>query len=194
MTHSPYSIATAGGASFDFAAPGPEMIDLETIAWHLAREPRWCGNLKWHFSVAQHSLCVAEAIENPSWRIYGLLHDAAEAYTRDLPTPFKQWLVMNGTDFYALERRILKAVWQKFDIVPPTKEISEAVDLADARQLATEARDVVKSPPIGWEAWAKPFPDRLRKMGGEADVRFGIKFAWYMHNAQKAGLAQGMAT
>lgn len=155
-TRSPFWVFTAAGASFDFADPRPEMIDPRALAWQLSGEGRWANNTWFHLSVAQHSLMVARALP-PAWRIYGLLHDAAEAFTRDLSTPFKLWLVSSGADVLALERRILGAVWARFELAAPSAEIAKAVDEADARALATEYRDVVRGKGPDWVPKAPPF-------------------------------------
>lgn len=156
---SPFWVYTAAGLCFDFDNPRPEMIEPRALAWQLSGEGRWANNTHWHLSVAQHSLLVAHAIKNPAHRIYGLLHDAAEAFTRDLPTPFKLWLASQGADVVALERRILQqAVLPHFGLAPMTAEIAEAVDVADARALATEYRDVVRGKGDEWVPKAPPLP------------------------------------
>lgn len=158
-TRSPYWTFTPTGACFDFADPRPEMIHARGLAWSLSGEGRWANNTLWPLSVAQHSLMVAHAIRTPAWRIYGLLHDAAEAFTRDLPTPLKHWLVMQGADVMALERRILcNAVYPHFGLPTPTAEIAAAVDEADARALATEYRDAVMGKGPEWVPSGAPLP------------------------------------
>lgn len=154
---SPFWCYTASGATFDFDNPLPAMIDRRALAWQLSLEGRWANNLYFPYSVAQHSLLVATLIEDPAARIYGLLHDAAEAFTRDLPTPFKLWLLNQGADVPALERRILgQAVFPYFQLPPPTSAIAKAVDHADAVALATEYRDVVKGKGPEWTPKATP--------------------------------------
>jgi len=157
---SPFWVFTAAGICFDFDNPRPEMIEPRALAWQLSGEGRWANNTHWHLSVAQHSLIVANAIPRPEWRIYGLLHDAAESVTRDLSTPFKAWLQAQGADVVGLERRILMAVWERFNLPQPTAEIAAAVDLADARALATEYRDVVKGKGPAWVPSAPPLPGK----------------------------------
>lgn len=156
---SPFWIYTGSGSCFDYENPRPEMIDRRDLAMRLTREGRWAHNTWWHLSVAQHSLLVANAIAEPGWRVYGLLHDAAEAFVRDLPTPFKLWLAKEGADVSGLEHRILNlAIYPHFDLPPPSHEIAQAVDIADARALATEFRDVVKGKGEAWRPRAEPFP------------------------------------
>lgn len=168
---SPFWVYTAAGLCFDFNDPRPEMIERRALAWQLSGEGRWANNTHWPLSVAEHSLTVAYAIKVPAWRIYGLLHDAAEAFTRDLPTPFKLWLASQGADVVALEHRILfNAVLPHFGLPQPTAEIAAAVDLADARALATEYRDVVKGKGPEWVPSGDPLPGRVVKFRHRHDV------------------------
>lgn len=159
---SPHWIFTPAGIAFDYADPRPEMIERRALAWALSLEGRWANNVLFPLSVAQHSLLVASAIREPQFRIYGLLHDAAEAFTRDLPTPFKLWLASQGADVIGLEHRILKAVWTHFGLQLPTPECNQAVDVADARALATEYRDVVKGKGPEWVPPAEPLPQPVK--------------------------------
>lgn len=62
---------------------------LSDIGDALASINRAAGRFKW--SVAQHSMLVA-ALMPEGLRLEGLLHDAHEAYTGDIPTPFVRWL------------------------------------------------------------------------------------------------------
>lgn len=157
-------VFTAAGRAFDFDDPRPDMIDARALACQLSREGRWSNNLHFPFSVGQHSMLVAEAIREPAWRIYGLLHDAAESFTRDLGTPFKDWLLAQGADVRELERKILnQAVFPHFGLPRPTWAIAEAVDIADARVLATEYRDVVQGKdPALWKPSGEPLGRTVR--------------------------------
>ena len=160
---SPFWVYTAAGLPFDFANPSPQMIERRALAWQLSGEGRWANNTQFALSVAQHSLLVAHAINRPEYRIYGLLHDAAEAFTRDLPTPFKLWLKSQGANVQALERRILlEAVLPYFELADPLPEIDRVVDYADARALATEYRDAVAGKGPEWVPSLPPLSTTVR--------------------------------
>ena len=183
---SPFWKVTSSGTAFDFANPTPVMIDIETIAHELALTCRWGGNTEMHYSVAQHSVLVADAIREPSWRIYGLLHDAAEAYIGDVPTPLKAYVATLGADIHGLERRILGCVWQRFGLDAPSKQAAEAVDIADARMLATEYRDVVKGHVSNWTPRAAPINTPIRPMAWpDAEDMFLNRFRGYMELASQ---------
>ncbi len=188
---SPFWVYTAAGRCFDFDNPQPEMIEPRALAWQLSGEGRWANNTHWPLSVAQHSLCVANAIPNPAWRIYGLLHDAAEAFTRDLPTPFKLWLAKCGADVVALEHRILhQAVLPHFGLARPNDEIATAVDRADARALATEYRDAVKGKGPEWVPKGEPLPGKALKFVPRDKVEqdFLTALDCMIRDAHRAGL------
>ncbi len=71
-------------------------IDIEDIAHALARICRFNGHLRYHYSVAEHSVNVAEELKlrgaSKELRLFGLLHDASEAYIADIPRPLKDWI------------------------------------------------------------------------------------------------------
>lgn len=190
---SPFWTYTAAGLCFDFDNPKPEMIGARALAWQLSGEGRWSNNTHWALSVAQHSLIVAEAMAEPAWRIYGLLHDAAEAFTRDLATPFKAWLVRQGADVIGLERRILsEAVYPHFGLPSPSAEIAAAVDIADARALATEYRDVVMGKGREWVPRADPLPGQAIRFQRRdvVEARWLDALETMLRDARRAGLVR----
>lgn len=128
----------------------PQDIDLGRIATSLAHQCRYLGRIGVHFSVAQHSVMVADRLgaEDPErrrrLRAWGLLHDAAEAWIGDIPRPLKERLVYREgdgpeasfLDLGFIEERILKAVSQRFGLPWP---IPEEVSRVDSAMLAAEA-------------------------------------------------------
>lgn len=69
-------------------------FDAESIGHALGMLCRFNGNTRIFYSVAEHSVLVSELMRkvtggNP---YEGLLHDGAEAYLSDIPTPFKRLL------------------------------------------------------------------------------------------------------
>lgn len=63
-------------------------IDLVDIAHGLSNRCRFNGQCKRFYSVAAHSLRVAELVPR-ELRLQALLHDASEAYLFDMPAPLK---------------------------------------------------------------------------------------------------------
>lgn len=73
--------------------PDEEQICIEDIAHSLARQCRFNGHTKKFYSVAEHSINVALKLEFLGFPartvLLGLLHDSAEAYLSDIPSPVK---------------------------------------------------------------------------------------------------------
>lgn len=161
----PYFMTLASGRDFYFSQPAPEMICVRDLAHHLSRLNRWRENLEWaSYSVAQHSLLVAQLCRLPQSRPYALLHDAAEMITGDNITPWKGFMLSLGIDLSAYERRVLKeAIYPAFGLALPTAEIEADVHHADQVAMATEFRDVVAGRG-NWKPSAKPSSNRVRFM------------------------------
>jgi 5'-deoxynucleotidase YfbR-like HD superfamily hydrolase len=78
------------GTRVDLLAPTPAMIRVSDIGEGLAKIPRWLGATDGVFSVAQHSIIVAEEMagfDGPLAALYGLLHDAHEYVIGDITEP-----------------------------------------------------------------------------------------------------------
>lgn len=75
----------------------PKGITIEGIARTLSRIPRFGGHSYHVLSVARHSINVSDGTrakakqrrkaDHPIAALYGLMHDAHEAYIGDIPTP-----------------------------------------------------------------------------------------------------------
>src|SRR3990167_2984266 len=93
-------IQTASGIAFWPLRPRIEDVRIEDIAHALAAVNRFNGHTRVPWSVAEHSLQLTyELVRVGSPRetcLYGLLHDASEAYLCDMPRPLKRAAVMAG--------------------------------------------------------------------------------------------------
>lgn len=92
--------------------PTVEMIRIEDIAGSLAKNCRWGGLIKPHFSVAQHS-CLVSYLAPEELRFAALMHDAAEAYLGDVKKPVK---VLLGSIYYQMEMSFMEVIGEKFQI------------------------------------------------------------------------------
>lgn len=141
-------IQTYSGAAFDYLSPSPDAIHEDDLAYGLARCGRYARQTRHHYSVAQHSVIVAEitaglAPDNAAAQLWAVLHDAHEAYTGDIPTP-----LMNAIRFFSAGRPhpitmiqavIDEAILRKFEIDPAdVRAVSQIVKQADAIALSTE--------------------------------------------------------
>lgn len=175
-------IETFTGAAFTPLSPLHADIWIEDIAHALSNQCRFSGHSKEFYSVAEHCVRVSWALE--AWgededvQLWGLMHDASEAYLVDLPTPLKQSEF--GDAYRAAEAKLMRAICERFSLSEKQPEI---VHVADAVLLATEARDLMPHKPEHWrnlmvrplegeiEPWAarwaeKMFLDRFRELDG----------------------------
>lgn len=141
-------IQTYSGKQFWPIDPRPEDICMEDVAHALSLICRFSGHCRRFYSVAQHSVLVSELVE-PEFALWGLLHDASEAYLSDIARPVKPYLA----NYQELELGIEKCIAERFDLVWP---MPAAVKKADSIMLATEARDLMKAPPADWNFMEPP--------------------------------------
>lgn len=88
---SPSSIRTASGRRVDPLNMRVEDIDLEDVATSLSNTCRYGGHCGGFLSVARHSIWVSNRLQpvGDELALWGLLHDASEAYVGDLVSPLK---------------------------------------------------------------------------------------------------------
>lgn len=145
MAEIPYTAAVAGeittftGRVFRPLDPDPAKINIVDIAHALSNQCRFTGHVRQFYSVAEHSVRVAEISVDPLW---GLLHDASEAYISDLASPLKMMSEL-GDPYREVEERLMKVIADRFDLVYP---MPRAVKRADRRLLAAEQRDLMPRP------------------------------------------------
>lgn len=134
-------LETVSGRKIDFADPDPDQIVVEDIVHALRHICRFGGHILKPLSVMAHSANVALLVPD-KFKYEAILHDAAEAYIGDMPTPFK--LMM--PDFLSLEARIQAAINTKFGL---PDRMSQVVVNADRVALMTE-RDFLKPASGDW--------------------------------------------
>ncbi len=156
-------IKTYTGAKFNPLDPKPEDINIVDIAHALSMTCRYGGHSSCYYSVGQHSVLASELIdwvftENPNsylddlssyaepfeplypihakYRQWALLHDAAEAYISDIPTPAKIHL----PQYSEMEDKILQVIIKRYGLKWP---MPIQVKKIDKVLLVTEARDLI---------------------------------------------------
>lgn len=136
-------INTISGKKFMYDDPREEDVDIEDIAHSLSMICRYNGHIKKFFSVAEHSVLVSRSVpQEGQLPLWGLLHDAAEAYIGDLVTPLKHRLVEYVNIEDGVERTIFDKFGLKYDI-NEDETIPPEVKIVDRRMLATECRDLL---------------------------------------------------
>ena len=136
-------VSTFSGNRFYPLRPHIDRVAIEDIAHGLAYQCRFNGQTKTFYSIAQHSLIVADLVP-PRLRLAALLHDAAEAYLGDMVKPLKVLM----PQFAALEDQVTAIIAATYDI-----DFSDYAPIkrADLIALATEKRDLM---PHSAERWA----------------------------------------
>lgn len=151
-------ILTASGRHFDYLDPRGEDIDILDIAQGLANECRYAGHTRAFYSVAQHAW-LASQIVPPACALEALLHDATEAYCKDIPRPLKQLL----PDYRDIEDRVDGAIRAAFGL---PFAMSWEVKAADLVMLATERRDLMPADDTPWPILdgVAPLPRKITAM------------------------------
>jgi hypothetical protein len=135
-------IQTFSGLKFHLFKPEMNEYRIEDIAHSLSNICRFGGHTKRHLSVAEHSYHVSLLCPE-GMELAGLLHDAAEAFYGDIPSPLKD----NIPDLKFLERTCQRIIFEKFCGIsdkPPY------VLQADRLMLNIEARDLLGPALDGW--------------------------------------------
>lgn len=169
-TARPY-IYTATGQKFFPFDPKPNTIDLTDIALGLVNKARFSGQTREFYSVAAHSVRVADVVK--SWTVRpvvvlaALLHDAHEAYLADIPTPLKSFMQLDdGRTWRDVERGIQGAIHAKVGICVEEISAKEAalIKKADSILLQIEVEELFDKPTAAkFRKSLKSMPLVLRK-------------------------------
>jgi len=115
-------ISLLSGATFNYNKPEESDVTLQDLAYALSNVCRFSGHLPRFYSVAQH-LVNTSYIVSPENAYSALMHDTAEAFTNDLPTPLKWAFPI----FKELEVKIESAMAKRFGFeYPYPPEVKEA--------------------------------------------------------------------
>ena len=131
----PTTMQTFTGKLVDLANFQPDDVRLPDIAHALSLINRFTGHSKCPYSVAQHSVMVSN-LTPPEHALWGLLHDASEAYLGDVATPLKNAL----PGYRELEERVQRTIAGAFGLSWP---MPATVKEADLRALMAEKRDLI---------------------------------------------------
>lgn len=129
-------IRLLSGNLFNYNDPSSAHVTINDIAGALSKICRFAGHLPYFYSVAQHSV-NASYIVAPEFAFDALMHDTAEAFTNDIPTPLKMAVPM----FKELEVSIESAMAKKFDFNYP---LSSEIKKADLQMLMVEKIHIKK--------------------------------------------------
>jgi hypothetical protein len=153
----------------------PSLVD---IAVGLSRQPRFGGQTRRWWSVLDHTLFGDELVKAegyarwPELRLAWLLHDAHEALTGDIPTPFK------GADIKALQQDLDVRIYGAYFPGGPANAgyLSQEVKRIDVRTMRAEA--VFVGPPAA-ESHLSGFgiaPENAEQVGEDRRELDGVIF------------------
>lgn len=129
------TIQLASGRVFNFLKPEETEFLLTDIAHALANVARFAGHTRSFYSVAQHSVHVAELVA-PKHQLAALLHDATEAFLGDITTPLKQLL----PEYQKIEERVHNTIMDQCEL---PRKLHASIKRADTIMLVTEQRDLM---------------------------------------------------
>lgn len=143
-------IQTWGGRPFWPLDPRPEEVYLEDIAHALGMVCRYGGHCDRFYSVAEHSFWVSSHLPD-ELKLWGLMHDASEAYLGDMVRPLKRCM----PEYRTAELRVEQIIAERFGLSWPMPEEVKQVDTA---MLLLERDQLMAPPPMAWYE----DPDALR--------------------------------
>ncbi len=146
-------IQTWTGKRFRPLDPSPGSIDIRDIAHALSLLCRFNGHCHGFYSVAEHCVRISHIVPTEH-ALWGLLHDAAEAYISDLPRPVKRQI----PDFVTFEDALLDRIMAHYGL---PADMPPAVKRADDVLLATEQRDLMADPPEAWGHEVEPLAEHI---------------------------------
>jgi hypothetical protein len=139
---------TITGRKFWPIDPCANDVDLYDIAWALSMMCRFNGHCTRFYSVAEHSVYVSLHVPQ-EYALWGLLHDASEAYIADIVKPAKPFIA----GYAEAENRIMRAVCERFGMA---LEMPAQVKTADCAILADEAAQIMGPKPSDWNLPFQP--------------------------------------
>lgn len=138
-------LQTFTGRKFWPIDPLADEVNIDDIAHALSMLCRYSGHCLKFYSVAEHSVHVAQWLFDNGYSyetiLAGLLHDATEAYVADVPRPLKQSL----PTYKDAESRVWGAIAARYGLGP---DLPAEVHEADNRILADEIQQNMK--PMEW--------------------------------------------
>lgn len=153
------------GRQFYPLDPRTSDFDIQDIATGLSREPRWNGQTDETYSVAEHCVLVSRLVP-VEYQLVALLHDASEAYMKDLPGPIKHLTALAA--YREIESSVQNVIYKAFGVSPmPEEDYRRIIKTVDNRVLVTEARDLFSPPRFlgGKYEDIKPFPFTITPTG-----------------------------
>lgn len=176
---------TYTGRKFYPYDPRVEDVDILDIAHALSMTCRYNGHCKQFYSVAQHSVLLAECATAPN-ALRALLHDAPEAYVGDMIRPIKHHPGM--VSFLWVEEVVEKAVCARFNLPYPL--VNSEIKRLDNAILLDEQAQVMIQTPHDWGVSGEPLGVEIERWSPEtARWKFMNAFERYSRWSKQLELA-----
>lgn len=133
-------------AKFYPLSPRINDIYINDIAHGLSCETRFCGQGGF-YSVAQHSVEVSKLFKNKRLALYALLHDASEAYLKDVPAPIKHTPVFS--EYLKAENLLQSLILIRFGL---DAKLPKVIKNADKKCLSVEFNNLFIKHKRGWSS------------------------------------------
>lgn len=146
-------ILLQSGEFYDYENLSSNKFTVHDIALSLSNICRYGGQVDEHYSVAQHSVLCSMYVKEDDQQLAALMHDAAEAFLGDIPTPLKNML----PEYKKIEARHEADIFRRLGLEYPMHPSVKAVD---RRAMATEVDSLKRESPH-WE-----FLDEVRRFEG----------------------------
>jgi hypothetical protein len=173
-------ILTANGNQFNFQDLESNTIAFDDIAQALSKIGRFTGHCNKFYSVAQHSVIVADRVTLPPFsRTFAyraaLLHDASEAYLGDVSHPLKSLETMVG--YRMLEDKVQTLIYRRLLAGYPTRDLAEEIKTRDIEALHAEGMALLPDHPE-WALCQNPAPFAMPEILGPEDAEQLFREAW----------------
>lgn len=152
-----FFIWTYSGRKFYPLDPHTDEVHITDIARGLSNECRYSGQVAHYYSVAEHCLLISKEAETRAringWfeagvhaaALWGLLHDATEAYIGDIVRPLKYTRVFKG--YRKCEQKLELVIREHFKPWLSTPSyVTDLVRKLDTRILADESIALITNP------------------------------------------------
>src|SRR3990172_6601511 len=117
----------------------PDDLNIIDIAHSLSMQCRFNGHCLRYYSVSEHCCFVSDACSDEN-KLWGLLHDAAEAYLSDIPRPIKPYLI----EYTKCENALMGVIAERYGLPLP---VPEEVKRLDTAILVNERDQAMSAPP-----------------------------------------------
>lgn len=145
----PAKIRTYTGRLVDLLDLRPSDVCIEDIAHALSLEPRFGGHTTVFYPVGMHLIntmglirIMTYSAERPMLDKWALMHDAGEAYVKDIMSPLKHSGAMEG--YKAIEKHVMGAICYRFRLCmtePPEVKHADRIMLALEQKVFMNSDD-----------------------------------------------------